>query len=272
MTCPAFDVSARGDFEPLVSEELFQPVQMLLASKGVALKPLRRNHPDFPLRCFVACGACGTPLTGSASRGRKHYYRYYHCRACSVVRVRKERLEAEFVALLERLQPKVAYMRLFREIVVESWKDRQADVTRMRRAVEHRVTVLGQRLDQVEEAFLYKHTVDQATYQRQRDKLREDMALAKIESHEAELEALDVAGVLDFAEHLLTNAARLWMEASLDQKQRLQPVFFPEGLRFDGERFWTAATCLAFSSLQETQEGKSEMVGPPGFEPGTSRL
>ena len=99
------------------------------------------------------------------------------------------------------------------------------------------------------EAFLYKHTVDQATHERQRDKLREDVALAKIELHEAELEELDVEGVLAFAEHLLTNAARLWMEASLDQKQRLQTVFFPEGLRFDGEEFGTAITCLAFKQL-----------------------
>ena len=124
-----------------------------------------------------------------------------------------------------------------------------------RRAVERRVSVLRRRLDQVEEAFLYQHTVDQATYQRQRDKLREDMALAKIESHEAELEELDVEGVLDFAEHLLTNAGRLWIEASLDQKQRLQTVFFPEGLRFDGEDFGTAATCLAFKQLPPDEGG-----------------
>ena len=98
------------------------------------------------------------------------------------------------------------------------------------------------------------------------------MALAKIESHETELEELDVAGVLDFAEHLLTNAGRLWMEASLDQKQRLQQVFFPEGLRFDGEEFGTAVTCLAFKQLSSDQGVEAGMVGPPGFEPGTSRL
>ncbi len=126
------------------------------------------------------------------------------------------------------------------------------------------MTDLAKRLDQVEEAFLYRQTVDQATYERQRDKLREEVALAKIELHEAELEELDVEGVLAFAEHLLTNAARLWMEASLDQKQRLQAVFFPEGLRFDGEEFGTAVTCLAFKQLPSDRTAESSMASPTG--------
>ena len=111
--------------------------------------------------------------------------------------------------------------------------------------------------------------VDQATYERQRDKLREDVALAKLELHEAELEEMDVEGVLAFAEHLLTNAARLWMEASLDQKQRLQTVFFPAGLQFDGERFGTAVTCLAFKQLGPDEAVKDGMASPTGFNPFT---
>jgi hypothetical protein len=64
-------------------------------------------------------------------------------------------------------------------------------------------------------------------------------------------EQIDVEGVVSFAEHLLTNAARLWIELGLDQKQQLQQVLFPEGLRFDGEQFGTAVTCLAFKQLEE---------------------
>jgi hypothetical protein len=29
----------------------------------------------------------------------------------------------------------------------------------------------------------------------------------------------------------------LWVQASLDYKQRLQQLFFPEGIAFDGNRF-----------------------------------
>ena len=79
-------------------------------------------------------------------------------------------------------------------------------------------------------------------------------------------------GVLAYAEHVLGNAAQVWLEASPRQKLRLQQVLFPNGITFDGERVGTTRTCIAFSCLHEIQEEKSGMVGPPGFEPGTSRL
>jgi hypothetical protein len=78
---------------------------------------------------------------------------------------------------------------------------------------------------------------------------------------------LDVEGLLAFAEHLLTNAARLWMELGLDQKQQLQQVLFPEGLQFDGETFGTAVTCLAFKQLDESGSARSDLASPAGFEP-----
>jgi len=111
-----------GNFEPVVSAETIRRVQARLQGKRASATQHRRDHPDFPLRRFVACQACGTPLTGSRSRGRGGRYAYYFCRdrTCRGVKVRKERLEAEFVGLLERLRPNAAYMRLFKEIVLDA--------------------------------------------------------------------------------------------------------------------------------------------------------
>ena len=58
-----------GDFEPLVSEEVFRQVQHRLRAKGEPAEQRRRDHPQFPLRRFVRCGNCGTPLTGSPVAG-----------------------------------------------------------------------------------------------------------------------------------------------------------------------------------------------------------
>ncbi len=263
---PTWHCSYQGDFEPLVSEKTFRGVQARLEGRGVAVTPHRRNHPDFPLRRFIACQACGTPLTGSWSTGRSSRYGYYSCRTrgCRQVNIRKERLEADFVTLLECLQPNAAYMRLFREIVLDVWKQHEADAIQHRKTVARHGTELQRRLDRLEETFIFQSTIDQATYDRQRDKLREQMALAEIELQEAKLDALDVEGILGFAEHLLTNAARVWVEASLDQRQRLQRVFFPEGLQFDGEAFGTAVTCLAFRDLEELRPTGTDVASPTG--------
>ena len=41
------------------------------------------------------------------------------------------------------------------------------------------------------------------------------------------IDEFDIEGTLSFAEHLVSNASRLWIQAGLDQRQRLQKVFFP---------------------------------------------
>ena len=44
--------------------------------------------------------------------------------------------------------------------------------------------------------------------------------------------------------------------------QQLQRVLFPEGLPFDGTRFGTAVTCLAFRQLAENGRVKSNLASP----------
>ena len=64
------------------------------------------------------------------------------------------------------------------------------------------------------------------------------------------LEKFDVEGILAFAERVLPRAADLWVQASLNQKQRLQQLFFPKGIVVDGKRFVrTAVTARAFNYL-----------------------
>ncbi|GMV23478.1 MAG: hypothetical protein AMXMBFR57_34270 [Acidimicrobiia bacterium] len=46
--------------------------------------------------------------------------------------------------------------------------------------------------------------------------------------------ALDVHGILAFAERILPRASDLWVQASLDYKQRLQALFFRRGSRTKG--------------------------------------
>jgi hypothetical protein len=50
------------------------------------------------------------------------------------------------------------------------------------------------------------------------------------------------------------------MTVGLDEKQKLQQVVFPEGLRFDGEKFGTAITCLAFKQLREDGRAESDLA------------
>ena len=98
-------IDVRGDFEALICDEVAERLAKVLAGKSDVCIPKRRNNPDFPLRRFVRCGSCATPLTGSWSKGRSANYAYYHCRKCGKVRIGKTQLEGRFVDLLLEVQP-----------------------------------------------------------------------------------------------------------------------------------------------------------------------
>jgi site-specific DNA recombinase len=261
-----WDISVRGDFEPIVSEAVFNRVQALLSARGRVSRRHALDNPDYPLRRFVKCGRCGKPLTGSRSKGHSRQYRYYHC-ICGGVRARKEDFEDAFRQLLTRLQPCPEYLRLFNAVVLDVWNEGKAEARRVRARLERRVAELRQREDRLEEAFIHRREIDRHTYERQRDRLREQIAQAEGELGEAAGEGLDAEGLLAYAQHVLTNAAGLWERASLDQKQRLQGVFFPKGLVFDGSGFGTPVTCLAFSELPSPHDAKDAVASPTGFEP-----
>jgi hypothetical protein len=74
-----------------------------------------------------------------------------------------------------------------------------------------------------------------------------------------------VEGILAFAERVLPRAADLWVQASLNQKQRLQQLFFPDGVTFDGKRFVrTAVTNHAFSYLAPADDSEEQVASPTG--------
>ena len=131
MDVPEYGVRAkRGDFEPLISEDLFHRAQAVLCGRVPSTTPQQRAHPDFPLRAFVRCESCGRGLTGSWSKGRSEYYAYYHCRpGCRAVNVTKAKLEGLFADELALLQPSPGYMRLLKESVLQISKARKAAVS-----------------------------------------------------------------------------------------------------------------------------------------------
>jgi site-specific DNA recombinase len=265
---PRWGIDCPGDFEPLVGESAFRRVQRRLTGDGAEPKGHVKDREDFPLRRFLKCAKCSRPVSGSWSKGRTERYGYYHCPKCAGVRGRRETIEKRFLQHLEGLRPEPGYLRLFKAVVLDVCRAEQARADDLRRLKAQRVTELQERSNRLEEAFIYEKTIDYAVYEKQKDRIQEQLTVAELELQDARIDALDVEGVLAFAEHLINNVRRMWMEASLDQRQRIQVAIFPEGLLFDGSTFGTAVTCIAFSRIENLASEKSGLASPPGFEPG----
>src|SRR5688572_31790939 len=62
----------RGDFEPLISEELFYRVQAILSGRAPSTAQRKRAHPDFPLRGFCPLRVVWTRSDRQLVEGAKH--------------------------------------------------------------------------------------------------------------------------------------------------------------------------------------------------------
>ena len=147
-------------------------------------------------------------------------------------KVRKEALERLFVEFLGRLNPRPEYLQLFGAIVLDVWKEKHAEGALQIAALKDRLKKLEWHKQQLIDAFLYRADIDKGLFDDQMSKLKEEVTLAEMDLQQWRLEELDVEAVLNFSQYVLLNASRLWMETSLDQKQRVQKILYPEGLEF----------------------------------------
>jgi len=185
--------------------------------------------------------------------------------------VTKAILEGLFADELALLQPMPGYMRLLKESVLQIWKARKAGVREELASAERAAKAIHDKLDRLDEAFLFERSIDIEIYDRHAEKLREELTLARMDRHSGQLDELDVEGILAFAERVLPRAADLWVQASLEQRQRFQQLFFPDGISFDGNGFvGTRVTAPAFSYLREIETGNEKLVDLTGIEPVTS--
>ena len=63
----------RMEHEPLISEDLFHRVQMLLQRDGKDTRKKTKVRREYPLKGHLNCRLCGNKMTGSASKGRTRY-------------------------------------------------------------------------------------------------------------------------------------------------------------------------------------------------------
>jgi site-specific DNA recombinase len=253
LSVTGWEIESKADYKPLVSAEVFQSVQEILNGRRTSITARLRNNPDFPLRNFVRCGTCHKPLTASWSKGKMSVkYAYYRCqnRKCpSPVNVRRLDLEDKFMAFLHHEQPDAGYLHLFHKVVLDVWNSKQADSAALVREFRRHVDELKDQRRKLMEAFVYRRELTQDEYEQMKTPLVEELAIAELNLGRARMDEVDVEQVLDFAETLLLNTADAWQRCSLEQKQRLQQVLFPQGVEFGDGFYRTQETSFLFKGL-----------------------
>lgn len=260
-----FDDVRMGTFEPIISEALFEACQ----KPQKLIKARAANNPAFPLRKFVSCTECGQALTGSYSKGKSKLYGYYHHGASTCPKshgIPKAVLEEQFIKLLDSIAPSPEYEQLFKAIVLDVWQKRQANAEAADRQIQRDLQTLKERRQAIFDQHLKKPYSD--------DLFTEQMGIVEKQIHEKQLLLSDkwekdfhINEALHHCFNFIRHASRTWLEASYDNKLRLQRLILETSVPFDGEKFGTPKLSLVFQQKKTPMSESSSLVAPRGIEP-----
>jgi site-specific DNA recombinase len=257
----------KGLHAPIVSQELFDAVQRVLSGRKLSSAPKRRHNPAFPLKHFVKCGICGTPLTGGMNKGKRKHYANYWCRnsECRAIKVSKSVLESEFVENLRTLRPDAATVAHFPAVAAEVWARRQGDSGATAKALTARLEEQQSLKAELLRARL-RGEVNQADYAQANTEFDDEIdgiaqELQAVRSQRGTLDAF-----LRFAKLMLVDIAAAWQRADVEQRIRVQNLLFQGGIWYDkNEKFLNTANPTLFHQLRGLSRCESVVGVPDGI-------
>lgn len=197
-----------GTWEPLVSEAVFESVQISLGGRVRKTKTLRRDDSwRYPLRRFLKCIYCGNLTASSEKNGR---FFYYHCTAkkkCGKVRIPPSLLHMLFAFFLNGLAFKLGRITLFLLAVQELQKEKESQYREQLKAVKRNHARLEKEREQTVKTLINNPAVP--------DELcLENLKRINDEKLEAELDQINLNVRLNHSECIVAAARRFIMNLS----------------------------------------------------------
>ncbi len=254
----------KGLHDSIVSEELFETVQRVLSGRRLVIAPKRKYNPAFPLKHFVKCGACGTPLTGGMNKGKLKHYANYWCRNsnCRAVKVSKSVLESEFVEYLRTLRPDEETIAEFPEIASKVWARRNADASAMIK--KFKTSLEEQKMLKAEllRAKL-RGEVSQADYVQTNYEFDSEIDALTQQLHPSDPQHGTLDAFVCFAKLMLVDIAAAWQQAGIEQRLGVQNFLFRDGIAYEKtQKFLNTANPTLFQQLRGLAHCQ-EVVGVP---------
>ena len=121
------EMVVEGIHEPIITKAIFQKVQDVIINRTKKYHTAHKKiNEKFPLKGFLNCPTCNTPLTASTSKGRSKHYTYYHCISPCNERYRIEDVDLWFGDFLKSITLEKPVQKLFIEMIKETLKKQQS--------------------------------------------------------------------------------------------------------------------------------------------------
>ncbi len=273
---PNWDIPLRkGHHEGLITLATHQRIQNRI--KGGVKSPMRKDiNADFPLRGFIVCGDCESPLTACWSKsktGKKHPYYLCHNRACDSHRksIRRDQVEGEFEALLRTLKPTEGIFNLTKALFKTVWDWNLQQAGTVKKSMKNEIIQIDLQIEGLVDRIIDSTSPTAiGAYEKRIAKLEREKHLTAEKLKNGSAKKASPERIFELAYRFLSNPWILWSSKNLADKKTVLKLAFSRRLPYCREKgFRTPEISLPFKLLEDMKMQNLEMAHRGGFEPPT---
>ncbi len=220
----------KGNHKPIVSEEIFLKANDLLKKNAYGYKHMDKNE-NIPLKNFMRCAECGTPMTGYIVKKKKlHYYK------CNTLGCRCNRsaiqLNLMFEDILKSYQIDDRFKAPIRDQLLYVYKNLTTSDIEMTRSLKQSISELNVKFEKMEERFAFGE-IDRNVYENIGGRLKEERKRIEEQLEGAQKKLSNPPEFIEKALKICSNLSNLWVSADFNGKLKLQEILFPMGISYD---------------------------------------
>lgn len=256
-------LECKGAFQPIITENLYYQCQP--GFKSSHSKHRNAKNPNFPLRGLLICSHCNQPITGSTSTGRmKKGYSYYHHHKRECERsafYKKDELEQKFYDHLLELQPSEDYLKVFKEVLLDQWKNQNTKFNESNKKLRNEIEQLEAKRKNAFD-YLERGIYTDAEFIERRNLINREIAEKEVQIVDNRDYEFDMEQALNYCLDFVRNAASTWKRIK-DKPvlvESFQNLIFKEKLPIADGRFGTAKMACVYSLEKECGRDKSQLV------------
>ncbi len=274
-----------GQHEAMVSRKLFLSVNNVIAESRNHPVAHQKNDNHLPLKRFMRCGECDTPMTGFLVKAKGLYY--YKCRTkgCKTTKSAKD-LHGVFKNVLATLLISEEDMEVIQkgtiavcETIFQEKRESEKLLKRKLKEVEGYIEAIDERhaIGKITFESFEKNT---KKYESERADILEELAKCTVNSSNLEK-------VVNHCVEICLKPLLLWENGKMEDRQELQQMIFPQGIIYNKQKrgvqtfrinsFFKIIPMVA-RFIKGIKKGDpinfdriSALVTPAGFKPATLR-
>lgn len=219
----------KGKHVPLITEEMFLLANEVSRNRtyGYGVE----KNINIPLKNFVRCSECETPLTAYIVKKKGLYY--YKCNkiGCRCNRSVKH-MHARFAELLKKYEIDKKLIEPLKDQLVLTYHEFTKADSEHRRQLKQQLADVSAKLDKVEERFVLGE-IERELYERIGGKLKQERRKIEDESEAAQKKLSNPVDFVTRSLNLCSNLSDFWVSGDFNDKIKLQEILFPEGIHYD---------------------------------------